>query len=205
MQLERMTKAIIGDLNSGLVSYEGVLVPRKMKVTFSDPEGVPGNRKPSITLQFEVGEDRLKCVSIALTASKDTQDIRSTLLREINVDALAIEAFETVALERKAEGSDEVRPARLEVGRAAAKKLADNVTQLTVEELMHIGYHYSNPANSNFPTQAVWKALGYGSRHTAIRRIQAARDKQWVLSRDATPKEISLHFEEVKKRMEQNG
>lgn len=200
-----MTKAIIGDLNSGLVSYEGVLVPRKMKVTFSDPEGVPGNRKPSITLQFEVGEDRLKCVSIALTASKDTQDIRSTLLREINVDALAIEAFETVALERKAEGSDEVRPARLEVGRAAAKKLADNVTQLTVEELMHIGYHYSNPANSNFPTQAVWKALGYGSRHTAIRRIQVARDKQWVLSRDATPKEILLHFEEVKRRMEQNG
>ena len=199
-----MTKAIIGDLNSGLVSYEGVLVPRKMKVTFSDPEGVPGNRKPSITLQFEVGEDRLKCVSIALTASKDTQDIRSTLLREINVDALAIEAFETVALERKAEGSDEVRPARLEVGRAAAKKLADNVTQLTVEELMHIGYHYSNPANSNFPTQAVWKALGYGSRHTALRRIQAARDKGWVLPRDAKPEEILLHFDVIKSEMGQN-
>ena len=205
MQLERMTKAIIGDLNSGLVSYEGVLVPRKMKVTFSDPEGVPGNRKPSITLQFEVGEDRLKCVSIALTASKDTQDIRSTLLREINVDALAIEAFETVALERKAEGSDEVRPARLEVGRAAAKKLADNVSQLSRQELLHIGFHYSNPANSQSPTQAVRKALGYGSRHTALRRIQAARDKGWVLPRDATPKEILLHFEEVKRRMEQNG
>ena len=204
MQLERMTKAIIGDLNSGLVSYEGVLVPRKMKVTFSDTEGVPGNRKPSITLQFEVGEDRLKCVSIVLTASKDTQDIRSTLLREINVDALAIEAFETVALERKAEGSDEVRPARLEVGRAAAKKLADNVSQLSRQELLHIGFHYSNPANSQSPTQAVRKALGYGSHHTALRRIQAARDKGWVLPRDAKPEEILLHFDALKSEMGQN-
>ena len=205
MQLERMTKAIIGDLNSGLVSYEGLLVPRKIKVVFSDPEGVPGNRKPSITVQFEVGEDRLKCVSIALTASKDTQDIRSTLLQEIKVDALGIEAFEAVALERRAEGGDEVRPARLEVGRAAAKKLADNVSQLSRQELLHIGFHYSNPANSKSPTQAVWKALGYGSRHTAIRRIQAARDKGWVLPRDATPKEIVLHFEELQSQMGQNG
>ena len=205
MQLERMTKAIIGDLNSGLVSYEGVLVPRKMKITFSDPEGVPGNRKPSVTLQFEVGEERLKCVSIALTASKDTQDIRSTLLQEIKVDALGIEAFEAVALERRAEGGDEVRPARLEVGRAAAKKLADNVSQLSRQELLHIGFHYSNPANAKSPTQAVWKALGYGSRHTAIRRIQAARDKGWVLPRDATPKEIVLHFEELQSQMGQNG
>jgi hypothetical protein len=200
-----MTKAIIGDLNSGLVSYEGLLVPRKIKVVFSDPEGVPGNRKPSITVQFEVGEDRLKCVSIALTASKDTQDIRSTLLQEIKVDALGIEAFEAVALERRAEGGDEVRPARLEVGRAAAKKLADNVSQLSRQELLHIGFHYSNPANSKSPTQAVWKALGYGSRHTAIRRIQAARDKGWVLPRDATPKEIVLHFEELQSQMGQNG
>jgi len=205
LQLERMTKAIIGDLNSGLVSYEGLLVPRKIKVVFSDPEGVPGNRKPSITVQFEVGEDRLKCVSIALTASKDTQDIRSTLLQEIKVDALGIEAFEAVALERRAEGGDEVRPARLEVGRAAAKKLADNVSQLSRQELLHIGFHYSNPANSKSPTQAVWKALGYGSRHTAIRRIQAARDKGWVLPRDATPKEIVLHFEELQSQMGQNG
>jgi len=200
-----MTKAIIGDLNSGLVSYEGLLVPRKIKVVFSDPEGVPGNRKPSITVQFEVGEDRLKCVSIALTASKDTQDIRSTLLQEIKVDALGIEAFEAVALERRAEGGDEVRPARLEVGRAAAKKLADNVSQLSRQELLHIGFHYSNPANSKSPTQAVWKTLGYGSRHTAIRRIQAARDKGWVLPRDATPKEIVLHFEELQSQMGQNG
>jgi hypothetical protein len=200
-----MTKAIIGDLNSGLVRYEGLLVPRKIKVVFSDPEGVPGNRKPSITVQFEVGEDRLKCVSIALTASKDTQDIRSTLLQEIKVDALGIEAFEAVALERRAEGGDEVRPARLEVGRAAAKKLADNVSQLSRQELLHIGFHYSNPANSKSPTQAVWKALGYGSRHTAIRRIQAARDKGWVLPRDATPKEIVLHFEELQSQMGQNG
>jgi len=205
LQLKRMTKAIIGDLNSGLVSYEGVLIPRKIKVAFSDPEGVPGNRKPSITVQFEVGEDRLKCVSIALTASKDTQDIRSTLLREINVDALGIEAFEAVALERRAEGGDEVRPARLEVGRAAAKKLADNVSQLSRQELLHIGFHYSNPANSKSPTQAVWKTLRYGSRHTAIRRIQAARDKGWVLPRDATPKEIVLHFEELQSQMGQNG
>jgi len=200
-----MTKAIIGDVNSGLVSYEGLLVPRKIKVVFSDPEGVPGNRKPSITVQFEVGEDRLKCVSIALTASKDTQDIRSTLLQEIKVDALGIEAFEAVALERRAEGGDEVRPARLEVGRAAAKKLADNVSQLSRQELLHIGFHYSNPANSKSPTQAVWKTLGYGSRHTAIRRIQAARDKGWVLPRDATPKEIVLHFEELQSQMGQNG
>ena len=200
-----MTKAIIGDLNSGLVSYEGVLVPRKMKVVFSDPEGVAGNRKPSITLQFEVGEDRLKCVSVALSASKDTQDIRSTLLKEINIDALAMEAFETVALERKAEGSEEVQPARLAVGRAAAKKLADNVSQLSRQELLHIGFYYSNPASSKSPTQAVLKGLGYGSRHTAIRRIQAARDKGWVLPRDAKPEEILLHFEVLKSEMGKNG
>ena len=75
------------------------------------------------------------------------------------------------------------------------------MNRLSKRELMHIGYNYHNPANSKAPTQAVQKAMGYGSRHTAIRRVKEARAKEWVLPEDASEEQSKMHFLEIQRQL----
>jgi hypothetical protein len=197
-----MKKDIVGDLNKGFAKIDGLLIPGRIRVVLTDPDGPTGDQLPTIRINFEVKEARAKCTELTIIANDDCRSVKSTLLREIDLEALALEAIGTLALQHKTPDSDEVIPAPLPIGRAAARKLAAGVKRLSVVEMMHIGLHYSNPANAKAPTQAVYKGLGYGSRHTAIRRINEAREQGWVLPKGAGAEETARHYEELKRRYE---
>lgn len=201
MQHFGMTQRSVADVNHGFVTYQGVLMPRRFRVTLSDDRDGDADSHPDVTVSFEIREERIKCISVLVEAGEGQSSIKSTLLQELNIDQLGIEGATSLALEQKTPGDEEVVPAKLKVGRAAAKQLADGVDRLSSRELMHIGYHYSNPANAKAPTKAVQLRMGYGSRHTAIRRVQEARDKGWVLSKEASPEQVQKHFLEIKRRM----
>lgn len=197
-----MKKDFIGELAFGLVQFNGVLIPKRFKAILTDTTSTPGDSLPSIAITFEISQARLKCVAVNVSSGESDRPIKSTLLREINIDKLGIEAATSLALERKVPGDDALIPAAKVTGRGAAKKLADGVSQLSQVELMHIGYHYSNPANAKSPTQAVMKALNYGSRHTAIRRVKEARSLGWVLPEGSSAEQVAKHFENLRKRMD---
>jgi hypothetical protein len=200
-----MEKSIQGILTHGLVAYKGLLFPKQVKVSLFDSQGVPGNRAAPVTLLFEITEERLKCISLTAHASADNRSISSSLLRDINVEKIGEDALASLALELKVQSDEEVTPAPLSKGRRASKELVDGLQRLTLRELMFIGFHYSNPLNAASPTKAVWHSLGYGSRHTALRRIEEARSKGWVLGRDATREQIDAHFEIIRKRLEDSN
>lgn len=196
-----MEKSITGIINSGLVRYRGILFPRQVKVTLIDEAGTPGARKPSTTLLYEIGEGRLKCISVTIAASADNKTISTAFLATLDVDEIGEEALASLALEVRSGTEDELQPAELSRGRKASKELADGVLRLSVRELMFIGFHYSNPLNAKSPTKAVQMSMGYGSRHTALRRIEEARKLGWVLDRNASPAEIEAHFNSIRERI----
>jgi hypothetical protein len=198
-----MHKEFIGEIAS-LVIYEGILLPRKIRVVLTDTKSTPGRRKPSAVLIYEVMEERAKCVSVTFTAGKDNASISSSELAKVDIDGLWLEAAQTLALQYKADAQDELEIATPKRGRAAAKRLADNVGKPSKMELMLIGYHYSNPLNQKSPTKAVQLSMGYGSRATAIRRIEEARKKGWVLPLGSSEKKIKKHFEQVKAEVEKS-
>lgn len=198
-----MQKEFIGDLNNGLVVYKDVLLPYRIRVVLTDTKSTPGRRSPSCVLMFELREERAKCVSVTVTSGDDNSSISSAHLGKLDIDKLWLEAAETLALQYKAPYSDEVEAASPKRGRTAAKLLADNAGKLSKRELMLIGFHYSNPANRKSPTKAVQLAMGYGSRHTALRRIEEARKRKWVLPRESTDAAIKRHFEKIQKEMRQ--
>lgn len=195
-----MLKEFIGEI-APLVIYEGILLPNRIKVVLTDTTSTEGRRRPSVVVVFEIKEERAKCVSVTVTSGDDKASISTAELAKINIDKLWLEAAQSLALQYKAQGQDEVEIATPKRGRAAAKKLADNVSQLSERELMLIGYHYSNPANQKSPTRAVQLSMGYGSRATAVRRVEEARRKGWVLPLGSSPKKIEKHFEAVKGRV----
>ncbi|MEY4409246.1 MAG: hypothetical protein RLZZ138_497 [Actinomycetota bacterium] len=197
-----MEKSVQGMLNHGFVIYNGLHFPRQVKVSLVDASKTVGARKPSINLVYEITEGRLKCISVSLTATADNKSISTAFLHSLDVDKLGREALADLALQVKANTDDELEPAELSKGRRASKELADGVARIGLRELMFIGLHYSNPLNAKSPTQAVQRNMGYGSRHTALRRIEEARSKNWVLPRGATREEIDAHFEEIRKRLE---
>ena len=205
MQLEKMVRRAVADVNQGFVRYQGVLMPRRFRVTLTDETSSAADLLPAVNVAFEIREERIKCISISIESGEGQRSIKSTFLHELNIDKLGIEGASTLAFELKTPDGEEVVPAQLQVGRAAARKLADGVNRLSVRELMHIGYHYSNPSNSKAPTQAVQVAMGYGSRHTAIRRIKEARDKGWVLPVESSANEILAHFQEIRRRMDEKN
>ncbi len=196
-----MQKEFIGEIGR-LVKYEGVLFPDRIRVVLTDTESPPGSRSPSTVLIFELKEERAKCTSVSFIAGDDHNSITSGHLRDINVEDLWLEASKSLALQYKAEGSDEVEVANPKRGHAAAKKLADNVSQLSLKELMMIGFYYSNPRNRKTPTKAVQLGMGYGSRHTALRRIEEARKRGWVLPKAASETEVTRHFKKIQKKMQ---
>jgi hypothetical protein len=176
-------------------------MPRRFRVILSDESEGKADSVPTVTVAFEIREERIKCYSVQIESSEGQLSIKSSLLQELNIDQLGIDAATSLALEYKTPGGEEVVPAQLKTGRAAAKELADGVNRLSKRELMHIGYNYHNPANSKAPTQAVQKALGYGSRHTAIRRIKEARSKKWVLPENASAEQSRAHFLEIQRQL----
>jgi hypothetical protein len=196
-----MQKEFIGDLNYGLVVYKDILLPYRIRVVLTDTKSTTGRRSPSCVLIFEVREERAKCVSLTATSGDDNSSISAAYLRTLDVDKLWLEAAETLALQYRAVDSDEVETATPKRGRIAAKMLADNVSQLSKRELMLIGFHYCNPLNRKSPTKAVQLAMGYGSRHTALRRIAEARRKGWVLPQGSTEAAIKTHFNKIQKEV----
>lgn len=176
-------------------------MPRRFRVTLSDETEGKADRVPTVTIAFEIREERIKCHSVQVESGEGQLSIKSSLLQELNIDQLGIDAAASLALEHKTPGGEEVVPAQLKTGRAAAKELADGVDRLSRRELMHIGYNYHNPANAKAPTQAVQKALGYGSRHTAIRRVKEARAKGWVLPDNASAERSKEHFLEIQRQL----
>lgn len=178
-------------------------MPRRFRVTLSDERDADADLLPDVTVSFEIREERIKCVSVLVESGEKQLSIKTSLLQELNIDQLGIEGAASLALEQKTPGGEEVVPAKLKVGKAAAKELADGVDRLSRNELMHIGYHYSNPANFKAPTKAVQIRMGYGSRHTAIRRVQEARKQGWVLPQEASQEQIQKHFLEIRRKMEE--
>ena len=176
-------------------------MPRRFRVTLSDETEGKSDRAPTVTVAFEIREERIKCHSVQIDSGDGQLSIKSSLLHELNIDQLGIDAAASLSLEYKTPGAEEVVPAQLRTGRAAAKELADGVDRLSRRELMHIGYNYHNPANSKAPTQAVQKAMGYGSRHTAIRRVKEARAKGWVLPEHASEEQLKTHFLEIQRQL----
>lgn len=176
-------------------------MPRRFRVTLADEAEGKADRTPTVTVAFEIREERIKCHSVQIDSGDGQLSIKSSLLQELNIDQLGIEAAASLALEYKTPGAEEVVPAQLRTGRAAAKELADGVDRLSKRELMHIGYNYHNPANAKAPTQAVQKAMGYGSRHTAIRRVKEARSKGWVLPESASHEQAKAHFLEIQRQL----
>lgn len=196
-----MQKSIEGDLNYGLVLFEGIALPRRIIVRLTDIEGLPSKRSPTVTLTFEILEGRVMCTSLIALAADEHRDISAAFLGSLNLDALKIEALESLAAERKTNDSDTYKPASRQRGRAVARKLADGANQIRRKELLLIGFHYSNPVNRRQPTKAVMLNMGYGSRATAIRRVNDARAKGWVLPVEANDSQIDAHFEEIKRIM----
>jgi hypothetical protein len=197
-----MEKSVQGMLNQGFVRYKGIHFPRQVRVTLIDNGKTEGAKKPSVNLLYEITEERLKCISISVNSNADNKSISSAFLQSLDVESLGREALTTLALEVKPNTDDQLEPAELSKGRRASKDLADGVNRLSLRELMFIGFHYSNPINAKSPTKAVETNMGYGSRHTALRRIALARTKNWILPRGATREEIDSHFDEIRKRLE---
>jgi hypothetical protein len=193
-------KEFIGEI-SRLVFYKEVLLPDRIRVVLTDTKSTPGRRSPSCVLVFELREERAKCVSLTVTSGSDNSSISSAHLRKLDIDGLWLEAAEKLADQYKAPNTDEIEPASLKRGRAAAKTLADNNSQLSRRELMLIGFYHSNPLNRKSPTKAVQLAMGYGSRHTAIRRIKEARKRGWVLPQGSTEAALKRHFNKVLKEV----
>lgn len=200
-----MEKSVQAMLNQGLVSYQGVLFPRQFKVTLIDSDGAPGARKPTANLVFEIGEERLKCVNLSVVSSSDNKSIGSPFLQTLDIDRIGKDSLATLAWQVKPNSDEELEPAELSRGRRASKELADRVTRLSSRELMFIGFHYSNPLNAKSPTKAVQVGMGYGSRHTALRRIEDARAQGWVLPRSASRAAVEAHFDEIRRRMEESN
>lgn len=195
-----MQKEFIGEI-SRLVLYKDILLPDRIRVVLTDTKSTPGRRAPSCVLIFELREERAKCVSLSVTSGDDNSSISTAYMRKLDIDKLWLEAAETLALQYKAPDTEEVETANPKRGRIAAKMLADNVSQLSKRELMLIGFHYSNPLNRKSPTKAVQLAMGYGSRHTALRRIEEARKRGWVLPQGSTDAAIKRHFNKVQKEV----
>ena len=200
-----MEKSVQAMLNQGLVSYQGVLFPRQFKVTLIDSDGAPGARKPTANLVFEIGEERLKCINVSVVSSSDNKSIGSPFLQTLDIDRIGKDSLVTLAWQVKPNSDEELEPAELSRGRRASKELADGVTRLSSRELMFIGFHYSNPLNAKSPTKAVQVGMGYGSRHTALRRIEDARVQGWVLPRSASRADVDAHFNEIRRRMEESN
>lgn len=197
-----MEKSVQGMLNQGFVRYQGVHFPKQVRVTLIDNGKTEGARKPSVSLLYEITEERLKCISISVNANADNRSISSAFLQALDVEKMGREALAALALEVKPNTDDQLEPAELSKGRKASKDLADGVNRLSLRELMFIGFHYSNPINAKSPTKAVETNMGYGSRHTALRRIALAREKNWILPRSASREETDAHFEVIRKRLE---
>ncbi len=202
---ESLENSVQALLNQGLVSYQGVLFPRQFKVTIIDKDGAPGARKPTANLVFEIGEERLKCINVSVVASFDNKSIGSAFLQSLDIDRIGRDSLAALAWQVKPNSDEELEPAELSRGRRASKELANGVLRLSSRELMFIGFHYSNPLNAKSPTKAVQVGMGYGSRHTALRRIEDARSQGWVLPRNATRADIDAHFAEIRRRMEESN
>lgn len=197
-----MQISVQGELNQGFVRYKGLHFPRQVRVTLVDTSKTEGARKPSVNLVYEITEERLKCISISVNATADNKTISAAFLQSLDVEKLGLEALSNLALQVKPNTDDQLEQAELSKGRRASKELADGVDRIGLRELMFIGLHYSNPINAKSPTKAVQTNMGYGSRHTALRRIEEARAKQWILPRGASRGEIDAHFEVIRKQLE---
>lgn len=197
-----MQRSVQGELNQGFVRYKGLHFPKQVRVTLVDTSKTEGARKPSVSLVYEITEERLKCISVSVNSTADNKTISSTFLQSLDLEKFGLEALADLALQVKPNTDDELERAELSKGRRASKELADGVTRIGLRELMFIGLHYSNPINEKSPTKAVQMNMGYGSRHTALRRIEEARAKQWILPRGASRDQIDAHFEVIRKRLD---
>ncbi|GAA4697993.1 hypothetical protein [Nocardioides nanhaiensis] len=148
---------------------DGVLVPKRLRVTMTGELG-----EPNAALHFEVRNGRPECVDFTVTAKPDGRAIRTSDLKTLFIDGIAETAFLDFATPPGGGalgGADEAETRRLRKSiERAIHAPGRGPSRAELEEVARI---YSEHPNA--PTSAVEKLMRY-SRRTASRRVQQARE-----------------------------
>lgn len=192
----------MANLSKGFAIVDESALPKEVRVQLIDKSNKIGRRRPSITIVFRIRDGQLGVHSLFATEAPGSRSVRSGDLRELDLEALQRQVYESVTLEYSRDSDLLSLPTERKRGRRAISNVADSGREPTRAELMAVASVYCNPANQGNRVRAVMLELGYGSIPTANRRIKEARELGWIPPTGSSSVELGSRFDLIQPQLE---
>lgn len=179
-----------------VVRLNGYIVPETVvtTITGAEPidgrEAIEGRKWPDMTFTFTVRDGVAMCADFRMTSKLGDRPIRNQDLQLINLDALAVLAFEAHAGTQVAPGHYQNRTEPDAESSRQIRRKVDASYSEPLSELKQVALIYCDPANRLTPANNVYETMNYGSKETANRRIRKAREKGLIPPVGATDAEL---------------
>lgn len=191
------TLSVTGQLGKGFAASGNLLIPKEATAFLRDHRGVPGARRPDVTILFQLLDGQLATASVALTATSLTRQVKQGDLEAIDLEEIKRHTLSTLVLEYDKATDLATYPTERQRGRKKVNELAENANHPNTAEFVAVASVYCDPKNRANRSQAVKAQLGYGSIATANRRIKEARDKGWIPPVRSSLEEYTKRFREL--------
>lgn len=180
MHPQEYTITVTGHLGKGFVARGDLLIPKEATVFLRDNQGVPGARRPDVTILVQVLDGQLLTASVSLAATSLTRQVKQGDLEGIDLEEIKRHTLSTLVLEYDKATDLVTYPTERKRGRKSVNELAESANFPTTAEFVAVASIYCDPKNRANRSQAVKTQLGYGSIATANRRIKEARERGWI-------------------------
>lgn len=192
------TLSVTGQLGKGFAAIGDLLIPKEATVFLRDNQGVPGARRPDVTIVLQLLDGQLTTASVALTASSLTRQVKQGDLEGLDLEEIKRHSLSTLVLEYDKATDLVTYPIHRQRGRKKVSELAENANHPNTSEFVAVASVYCDPKNRANRSQAVKAQLGYGSIATANRRIKEARDRDWIPPVGSSLAEYTKRFRELR-------
>jgi hypothetical protein len=191
------TVTVTAHLGKGFSASGDLLIPKEATVFLRDHKGVPGARRPDVSILIQLLDGQLTTASVSLIATSLTRQVRQGDLEAIDLEQIKRHALSTLVMQYDKATDLVTYQTERKRGRKKVNELAENANSPTTAEFAAVASVYCDPKNRANRSQAVKTQLGYGSIATANRRIKEAREKGWIPSVGSSPEAYTNRFEEL--------
>jgi|AntAceMinimDraft_1070359.scaffolds.fasta_scaffold97665_1 hypothetical protein len=197
MYPQEYTLSVTGNLGKGFAASGDLLIPKEATAFLRDHGGVPGARRPDVSLVFQILDGQLTTVLVTFSTSSLTRQVRQGDFEGIDLEAIKRRALSDLVLEYDKATDLATYQTERKRGRKKINELAESANAPNTSEFVAVASVFCDPKNRANRSQAVKTQLGYGSIATANRRIKEARDKGWIPAVGSSSEDFNNRFEEL--------
>jgi len=199
---QEYTLSVSGNLGKGFAVSGDLLIPKEATAFLRDHGGVPGARRPDLTIVFQIRDGQATTVSATFSTGSLTRQVKQGDLQGIDLEAIKRETLSDLALQYDKATDLVTYPTERKRGRKKINELAVSANAPNTSEFVAVASVFCDPKNRANRSQAVKTQLGYGSIATANRRIKEARDTGWIPAVGTSIADLTKRFQELQPEYE---